>query len=232
MSARLIYLLGVDGSGKTTVAEYMEQRLKAENHRVYRVWATLHPVILWPIIKVAKFVLVRKHSKFDNYSEHIRVKKEGIRRFRFLLKPLFYLSLLDYYPQYLWKIVRMGARSDHLICDRYYIDMLMERAITQEIRPERFLDWVLRYGRLFRKPDVALYLRTSPEVAIKRKTDIPAEEYLRERTLYYDSVAGILGAHIIDGDQPLSIVLTRVQECLDLNRDRLSSSTPLPSVGL
>ena len=93
MSARLIYLLGVDGSGKTTVAEYLEQYLRAENRTVLCVWATLSPVILWPIIKLAKFLLVRKHNKFDNYAEHIEVKKEGVRRFRFLLKPLFLLGL-------------------------------------------------------------------------------------------------------------------------------------------
>ena len=215
MSARLIYLLGVDGSGKTTVAEYLEQYLRAENRTVLCVWATLRPVILWPIIKLAKFLLVRKHNKFDNYAEHNKVKREGVRRFRFLLKPLFYLSFLDYYPQYLWKIVRTGAKSDDLICDRYYVDMLMERAIMQGIRPECFPDWIVHYGRFFRTPDLALYLRTSPEVAIKRKKDIPSEEYLTERTLYYDSVAGLLRAHIIDGDQPLPIVLDRVQECIN-----------------
>lgn len=215
MSARLIYLLGVDGSGKSTVAKHLAQYLRAENRTVYCVWATLRPVLLWPIIKVAKFLLVRKHNKFDNYSEHMRVKKEGVRRLSFLLKPLFYLSFVDYYPQYLWKIVRMGAKSDDLICDRYYIDMLMERAIMHGVRPERFPDWIQRYGRFFRTPDLVLYLRTSPEVAIKRKTDIPSEEYLQERTHYYDSVTELLHAHIIDGNQPLSVVLNRVQECID-----------------
>jgi thymidylate kinase len=207
--------LGVDGSGKTTVAKHIEQHLRAENHTVHCVWATLRPVIGWPIIKIAKFLFVRKHSKFDNYAEHIKVKREGIRRFRFLLKPLFYLSFVDYYPQYLWKIVWMGMKSDDLICDRYYVDMLMERAIMHGIRPEYFPDWIQRYGRFFRTPDLVLYLRTSPEVAMKRKTDIPSEEYLRERTLYYDSVTKVLRAHIIDGDQPLPVVLAQAQECIN-----------------
>jgi len=213
--ARLIYLLGVDGSGKTTVAKHLEQYLRAENRTVHCVWATLRPVIGWPIIKLAKFVLVRKHRKFDNYSEHIKAKREGIRRFRFLLKPLFYLSFLDYYPQYLWKIGWMGVKSDDLICDRYYVDMLMERAIMHGIRPEHFPDWIRRYGRFFRMPDLALYLRTSPGVAIKRKKDIPSEEYLQERTLYYDSVAKVLQAHTIDGDQPLNTVLAQAQEWIN-----------------
>ena len=225
MPARLIYLLGVDGSGKTTVAKHIEQYLRAQNRTVHCVWATLRPVIGWPIIKIAKFVLVRKHRKFDNYSEHINAKREGIRRFRFLLKPLFYLSFVDYYPQYLWKIVWMGTKSDDLICDRYYVDMLMERAIMHGIEPKHFPDWLPRYGRFFRTPDLVFYLRTSAEVAIKRKTDIPSKEYLRERSLYYDSVVGVLRAHIIDGDQPLSTVLTRVQECLD-ELDRSIANRP------
>jgi thymidylate kinase len=215
VSARLIYLLGADGSGKTTVAEHMEQHLRAGNRSVYRVWAALRPVILLPIIKVAKFLFVRKHNKFDNYSEHIKAKKEGLRRFRFFLKPLFYLSLLDYYPQYLWKVVRIGTKHDYLICDRYYVDLIMDQAITEGAGPERVTDWMRRYGHFFRTPDLALYLRTSPEVAIKRKTDIPSEAYLQERRRYYDAVAEALRAHVIDGDQPLPTVLARVQECID-----------------
>jgi thymidylate kinase len=93
--------------------------------------------------------------------------------------------------------------------------MLMERAIMHGIRPQHFPEWMQRYGRFFRAPDLVLYLRTSPEVAIRRKTDIPSEEYLRERTLYYDSVANVLRAHLIDADQPLPSVLAAVRECID-----------------
>ena len=78
--------------------------------------------------------------------------------------------------------------------------------------------WPVLAGSNTRVPQAVVlpfYLRTSPEVAIKRKKDIPSEEYLKERTLYYDSVAGLLRAHIIDGDQPLPIVLDRVQECIN-----------------
>ncbi len=215
MSARLIYLLGADGSGKSTVAEHVEQYLRAEDRSVRRVWAALRPVILLPIIKVAKFVIVRKHNKFDDYSEHVKAKNEGLRRFRFLMRPLFYLSLLDYYPQYIWKVVRMSKRSDYLICDRYYVDLIMDEAIMEGVGPDCLTEWLQRYGRLFRAPDLALYLRTSPEVAIKRKTDIPSEEYLRERRSYYDAATEMLRGRVIDGDQPLPAVLAQVQECID-----------------
>ena len=215
MPACLINLMGVDGSGKTTVTEYMEQRLRDENHSVCCVWATLHPVILWPIIKIAKFLFVRKHNKFDNYSEHIKAKNEGMRRFRFFYKPLFYLSLLDYYPQYLWKVVRISRKNDYLICDRYYIDLIIDRAILESASPERVTDWLRRYDPFFRRPDLTLYLRTSPAVAIKRKTDIPSEEYLQERKCYYDAMTEVLRAHVIDGDQPFATVLASVQECID-----------------
>ncbi len=217
MRARLIYLFGIDGSGKTTVASHMQPYLAHQGRVVHCVWGTLRPVTLWPAIKIAKFLLVRGHSKFDNYAEHIRVKRAGVRRFRFLLGPLFWLSLIDYYPQYLWKIVRLAAKSDDLICDRYYVDMLMERAILQGLPPEGFSKWLIRYGRLFRRPELALYLRTSPEVALGRKSDIPSEEYLRERTCYYDAAAGLLQARVIDGDQPLRTVLDRVQECVGIS---------------
>lgn len=215
MPARLIYLYGADGSGKSTVAEHIEQHLRAENRSVYRVWAALRPVIVWPIIKVAKFLFVRKHNKFDNYAEHIKAKNEGMRRFRFLFKPIFYLRLLDYYPQYLWKVVRMARKSDYLICDRYYVDLIMDQVIGEGGGPESFSDWMRRYKRFFRTPDLSLYLRTSPEVAIKRKTDIPSEEYLQERKRYYDAVTEVLRAHIIDADQPLPTVLAQVQEYID-----------------
>ena len=215
MPARLIYLLGCDGSGKSTVAEHTKQYLEAKNRTVCVVWATLRPVILWPINKVAKFLFVRKHNKFDNYTEHIKAKKKGVQRFQFLLKPLLYLSFLDYYPQYIWKVVRVDVKCDDLICDRYYFDMLIERAIMLNIRPDSFPNWIMQYGRFFRKPDLALYLRTSPEVAIQRKTDIPSEEYLQERMLYYEVMAQVLQAHVIDGNQPLSTVLAQVRECID-----------------
>jgi thymidylate kinase len=225
MPARLIYLLGTDGSGKTTVAAHIVQIFRAKNRTVQCVWATLRPVILWPIIKVAKFLFVRKHNKFDNYQEHIKVKGEALQRFSFFFKPLFYLSLLDYYPQYLWKVVRMSWKNDYLICDRYYIDLIIDRAILEGAGLERVTDWLHWYGRFFRSPDLVFYLRTSPEVAIQRKTDIPSEEYLQERGRYYDFLTELLRAHVIDGDQPLQTVLARVQECID-DLDRRLGSLP------
>ncbi len=215
MSARIIYLLGTDGSGKTTVAEYMEKHLIAENYSAHRVWATLRPVILLPVIKVAKFLFVRNHSKFDDYQSHIQAKKNGLHRFRFFYRPLFYLSLLDYFPQYLWKVVRMGWKSDFLICDRYYIDLMMEQAILEGASPLRVANWLQWCGHFFRTPDLVLYLRTTPAVAIQRKTDIPSEEYLREYGRYYDALADVLRVNVIDGDQPLTMVLAQVQECVD-----------------
>ncbi len=215
MSARLIYLLGADGSGKTTVAEHLEQYLRAENRSVHRVWAALRPVIVWPVIKLAKFLFVRKHNKFDNYSEHIKARNAGMRRFHFLLRPLFYLRLLDYYPQYLWKVVRMHRKYDYLICDRYYVDLVMDQVMSEGAGPDQIADWMRRFGRLFRRPDLSLYLRTSPAVGIKRKTDIPAEEYLEERSRYCDAATEVLRAHVIDADQPLHTVLAQVQECID-----------------
>jgi hypothetical protein len=52
-------------------------------------------------------------------------------------------------------------------------------------------------------------------MAYKRKTDIPSEEYLQERKLYYDALTEVLRAQVIDADQPLQTVLACVQEYID-----------------
>lgn len=77
-----------------------------------------------------------------------------------------------------------------VICDRYALDMLVDGMAGLHDAPER-----MRFGfkllRLLPKPDFAFFMDIDPEVAFKRKPDLPSlGDYVERLSLYKELSTG------------------------------------------
>lgn len=198
----LLLLTGVDGSGKSTLAAELRDELARRGERAVVVWAGLRPVLLKPFILAAKFLLVRRHDKFRDYRAHDRVKKAGMRRLRFTHGVYLAVLFIDYLPQVFVKVVLPRMFGRWVICDRYYPDLMLDYIVTAGKPPERLEPLVRFAGRLFPQPRLSYFVTVPPDVALARKTDIPAREYLEERGRYYAALAQSFGYAVVDGTRP------------------------------
>jgi thymidylate kinase len=204
---RLICLIGIDGSGKTTLAHGLVGWLGVRG-QVYRyVYARFLPILVRPIWRIAKWLTRSRWDQRQGYAEYTARKRS-------MLKPGIFSRLhetsilVDYWFQILIKVslpLRMGR---NLVCDRYIYD-----TVVSDLAPDlgystvRVMEVVDRFLAAMPKPDL-VFLMDVPEAAtLSRKMDVAAEEYLTERRGIYRALAHRERTFPLDGTLPAEQLL-------------------------
>jgi glycosyltransferase involved in cell wall biosynthesis/thymidylate kinase len=177
----LICLLGVDGTGKTTAATGLCNRLEKDgfnytylnlNHFLFKFIPTrLHRMVgrlLVPIVEA-------KAGRSSPGSETGQVNKTTM----FLLCLALLLRLTDSLIGYFIR-VRPAARRSIVVHDRYFYDYVI---LYLDACPR----WLLRfYRRLIPEPDLTFFLDVAPEIAQARDGEYSPSFYPLQRRRYLD----------------------------------------------
>lgn len=211
-----IYLTGIDGSGKTTLANRLKQELeKTAPCRI--VWARYEPRLVgWLSARIRK----RQTRGRDDYH---RMSADDYRRWRDfkrrlvrdgrLSRALYFLQYLDY----AWQIRKIPPRAagEHLVVDRYVLDFLVDQTVNHGDLSRS--PWTRRLLRRLGAFDSVLFIDVAPEVALSRKTDIPSAEYLEERrAAYRDYVARIPNGRTVANNGALDDAWSEIKGILRL----------------
>jgi len=191
----LLCFIGIDGSGKTTLARNLDNTLRDMGYRSVYVHGLIKPILLWPLMALGRLLFAAGKSKNRNYSEFRDAKRRGMEKHSYAIKPYYWLLLIDYYPQVFFKIVIPRLFGRTVICDRYLFDTLLNLGINLSYCNEmnnRLIKKALRY---FPKPSKIILVDTPIEIAFSRKDDIPDKNYLTDRRNLY---LGLRDAFIID----------------------------------
>lgn len=160
----MIAFVGIDGSGKSTLIDLVEEKLNSAYHgRITK--KHLRPSVLPRLgsLRRTKETVVREDfTKPREKKPAARISSE--------LRALYYF--LDYLIGYIFvDRLTIARRSCILLYDRHHIDFLVE--------PERFsIDpraTLLGMFALLRRPDVYVFCDVDPHVAYTRKPEVPPE---------------------------------------------------------
>ena len=119
--------------------------------------------------------------------------------------------LFIYNIGYLLKVWPLLLRSNLLVFDRYYHDMLVD-PIRYRYGGPMWLAGVV--GRLVPKPDLWLLLDAPPEVLQARKKEVPIQETRRQKEAYLRLVQGMSNGIIIDASQPIEQVVAEARTAI------------------
>jgi thymidylate kinase len=201
--AYIISLMGIDGSGKSSLGRLLCRELNQQGQPAVFVWAALRPVLMRPFIKIAKFLLVRKHNKFKDYEKHMEVKAAGMKKLRWTHGIYFLVMMLDYLPQVFYKVLLPHLLGKHVICDRYYHDLMLDYCAHINAPVERALQLTYTVGKFLPRPDLVYMVTVPPDVAMQRKDDIPSLGYLSKRIYVYEKINTLVHGATLDGTLPL-----------------------------
>lgn len=186
----LIAFCGVDGSGKTTLAEALSADLEKEGR----------PVGL-------------KHGHgYSASKDTFGFGEKGVNRYRLLFRLLLPFAYLDNLFTFYFKY-RPLLKEKTLICDRYFYDKLA-RLIFYEICP---LALAKVYLQLLPRPDHVFFLDIEASDARNRKEGY-TEEALESFRRAYLFIASCLNAPVINTSFSAQDCLRKIKEALEKER--------------
>ena len=160
MKGKFIVFEGIDGSGKSTHARLLKERLEAQGHRV---WLTREPTD-----GEAGLLLRRCLTGASDLPEKA-------------IAGLFMTDRLDHILRPSEGILAHLEKGEIVLCDRYYFSSF---AYNSMFAP---MDWIIEINRFARealRPDLTLFLDIPPESFASRMTDRgERERYEKTETL-------------------------------------------------
>jgi thymidylate kinase len=227
---KIIVLMGLDGSGKTTQAELVAQLLNGRGIRSRVVWMRGESYLTRPVLRVGKALLrapgaakrgdgIKAGGRYDDYV----TSKRSMFSNRLLRSVWRTLTILDLLISIRKAFSKLPGGTRVVLMDRYIYDTFIDidtafGAGGAEV--DRLLG--SRLIKIFPKPEKVILLEVTPEEAMRRKDDIPSVDYLTERRGLYKRVAWTVGASKIDGSLPIeeinSELMTEIKGVLDWAR--------------
>ncbi len=212
-----ICLIGLDGAGKTTLAQSLVEFLKDESIPVNYAWGSADTVLLKPFMALGKILFLRSKDPFEDYTGY---KNAANRTFRspFMAISYKFARLFEQFYQIQYKVTFPLICGRTVVCDRYAFDTIVGLAVDLQYSQEKFRNTLRRFMRVIPKPDLLFLVDVPEEVAYERKNDIYSLAYLKPRRNFYLSLANDYNVIVLDGCQSKSELQHKV---LDTIRKRL-----------
>jgi thymidylate kinase len=190
----LICFIGLDGSGKTTMANITLETLQRRGIRCKTVWAKFGLTTLSNILGILKINRSITSCPANPYLPQLQ-SSLGMRLY------VQYL-LFEHWMRLLVNIRIPMMLGKTVICDRYYFDTIVDLVVTFGHTYEDAIR-VVRSMPGLAKPDIVFYIRISPEKAIERKKDIYDITYLEKRYGVYSLLAQDMDLIVLDGNRSI-----------------------------
>ena len=164
----LACFMGIDGSGKTTVARSLHESLTSAGISSTYLWCGWRGFESWlfkPFASQTKNAMTRRGSEEIIASAHDKI-------------PFFdWFTWLDYFMRVCPLLVASLLKNTIVVADRYVYDVILDPSRSDGSKSYRFVVWLFK---LFPQPAIIFYVKVPPELAFARKDDIPSLEFLRQ----------------------------------------------------
>lgn len=203
-SGMFIVFLGCDGSGKSTIIENMRSLLcnlfnNKEIH--YYHW---RPNRLKQLRKIGKNTSQEKQVLVVDDPHKKDPHNILISNLRFIYYTLDYIIS---YP----KFIKAKAKNGIILFDRYYYDMIID---DRRYRMKNINILYKLMSIFIPKPDLVIYLDSTPEELIYRKAELSYEGYKKALNNYREFIKNNKNMHLINTNNGIEYTGNQVQNII------------------
>lgn len=127
---KVIYVMGIDGSGKTTVSEHLADQFRARGYTVNILWLRYNHVISKPLLGLCRILGLTRYETRNG----IRVGYHDFYRSRIISWLFVLFQYLDAVRvKYLRILPKISSDKSVLILDRYVYDILIDLMVDTRI---------------------------------------------------------------------------------------------------
>lgn len=210
MKNAFICFVGIDASGKTTLADRLVKRLNQKGICAKYVWGGYERYILRPLVFIGEKIFLRGTDAFRDYGHYYNAIRKTAKNS--IISYLYQkLVLTEYILQIFLKIEIPLLLGKTIVLDRYVFDILINLAVNLGYSDDEFKKHLKRFLNYCPKPDLIYFINTPVEIAFKRKNDIPSVEYLELRKNFYLNIAEDHNMIVLDGCKSLTELEEQVQ---------------------
>ena len=188
---KFICIIGIDGSGKTTLTNNIIKQEKNIGSIFEYRWCKPKSIIFQVIIKIKNTFFIRENDKKKNYVKSKKLKEQFTQNI--LIRGLFEnFSLCGYILKMQYNVSLPLFLGKNLIADRYIYDTIVDLAYDLNYEEKKISEKIEFLMRYLPQPDILIYMNISEEIAFKRKDDVPSIEFLSNKRKIYEKILEIL----------------------------------------
>jgi len=196
---KLISIAGVDGSGKTTIANWLADELSKQGVKTGLVWSRFRNYLSKPLLALTRMTGDNYYQKHDDilFGYHDFERLVGYREF-FALTQAIDVNIGAY-----WYINREKKKADTIICERSPWDTLVD--VVSDTGLESLLTSRLGslYTMMMRGDAKVFWVSRSYENILSMRPELVHDHKLSARISYYKQLAEHNDWITIDNDGSL-----------------------------
>ena len=208
----LISIVGVDGSGKTTLANWLRDELAKQGRQPVLVWSRFRNYLSKPLLALTRLSGHNYYKTFDGvrFGFHDFERLAGYRELFALLQAVD-VNIAAY-----WRIHRLRNISDVLICERGPWDTLVD------VTSDTGLAWLPgsplgnAYGSLMRRDARVLWVSRDKQSILRTRPELVHDHKLPIRMTVYAQLAALHGWDVIDNNGTLDAARQQIRAALGL----------------
>lgn len=216
MEKKLICFIGIDGSGKTTLAKKINQKFVNDNINSIYVYGRVKPLFSRFFMWIGRIIILNrdKNAVFNDYENYSTQKKKIFQR-NIFSKLYIWIILFDHLIQIYYKIKLPLILNKTVVCDRYIYDTIItDISINTGYSLEQTINLIERTLKYIPTPDFIFYIDITEKVAYSRKDDIPHINYLIERKKFYDKIVNPFKIIRLDGSKSVEQLSNEAHEII------------------
>lgn len=205
---KLIYVMGIDGSGKSTVSEHLAQKLREQGYTVSVEWLRFNHVLSKPLLGLCRLIGLTRYETRDG----IRVGYHDFHRSRVISWLFILFQYLDAVRVKYFKVLpKIRKGNSVLILDRYVYDILIDVMVDTGM-PDLYKSWVGRAFRNLLPPDcLSLLVDRDLEKVLAVRPEGKIDKNFEARYGFYKKLRGDADVTSIDNDGLLEDLMQRVE---------------------